>query len=94
MKLTLKSRSTQWRLAAGQLLSTVPLLLMSWGAFAANLEEGAAAQPVEVVSIWFVALFLILFFGMIIGYFAYVWWSQKNKKQAGNSPNPELHRGA
>ena len=94
MKLTLQSRSAQWLLAARQLVSAVPLLLMSYAAFAANLEEGAAAQPVETVSVWFVALFLILFFGMIIGYFAYLWWSEKNKKQRGNSPNPELHRGA
>ena len=94
MKLTLKSQSAQWLLAAGQALSAVPLLLMSCWAFAANLEEGAAAQPVETVSIWFVALFLILFFGMIIGYFAYLWWLEKNKKQRGNGPNTELHRGA
>ena len=93
MKLPLQSHTAPWRPAAGQLLSAVSLLLMSWGALAANLEENAAAQPVEVVSVWYVALFLILFFGMIIRYFAYLWWADKNKKQSGNSRKPELNRG-
>ena len=84
MKPTLKSHTPQWLLAARQLLSTVPLFLMSCAALAANLEEGASTPPVEVVSVWFVALFLVLFFGMIIGFFVYLWWNDKNRKQGGS----------
>jgi hypothetical protein len=84
MKLTLKSYSTQWLLGAGQLLSAVPLLLMSCLALAANLEEAAGAPPVQTVSLVYVALFLVLFFGMIIGFFVYLahtWRNEKDKKQ-------------
>jgi hypothetical protein len=79
MKLTLKSDATQWLLTAGRLLSAVPLLLMSCGAFAANLEDVANA-PTELVSVWYVALFGVLFVGMIVGFFAYLWWIEKKKK--------------
>ena len=64
-----------------KLISAVPLLLMSCWALAANLEEAAGAPPTEMVSVWYVVLFCLLFFGMIVGFFAYLWWNEKNKKQ-------------
>ena len=82
MKLTLKSHTAQWLLAAGrEQLSAVPLLLMPCWALAASLEEASGAPPTELVSVWYVALFLVLFFGMIVGFFAYLWWIEKNKKR-------------
>ena len=63
-----------------KLLSAIPLFLMSCWALAANLDEAAGAPPAEPVSMVYVVLFLVLFFGMIGGFFAYIWWNEKNKK--------------
>jgi heme/copper-type cytochrome/quinol oxidase subunit 2 len=84
MKLTLKAHPAQWLQAAGRLFSALPLLLMSCWAFAANLEDAAAAAPVPTVSLVYVVLFAVLFFGIIGGFFAYLvytWRNEKDKKQ-------------
>lgn len=63
----------------------VPFLMSCW-AFAASKEmEGAAEAPAEMVDVIYVVVFGILFIGMIVGFFAYFWWveSQKKKKGAG-----------
>ena len=82
MKHTLKSHTAQRLLAAGQLFSAVSLLLMSCWTLAANLEETAGA-PVQTVPLVYVALFVFLFFGVIIGFFVYLahtWRKEENKK--------------
>jgi len=62
-----------------KMLTAISLLPVSCWAWAAGMEDAASAQPVEVVSGWYVALFLLLFFGMIVGFFAYLWWNEKRK---------------
>ena len=68
-----------------KLFSAVPLFLMSGLAFAAtkDLENAASAPPAEPVSMVYVVLFLALFVAMIVGFFAYMWWADRNKKQGG-----------
>ena len=48
--------------------------------------------PVERASGVTVLVFVVLFIGGIVGYFAYVWWSTKKDKaaadQAGATPPP------
>ena len=67
-----------------KLFSAIPFLLMSCWALAAKLEEGAASAPAETVSLVYVALFLILFIGMIVGFFIYMWYLEKQKKAKGD----------
>ena len=84
MNPTLKSQATQW-LRAAQLLSAVSPFLMSCRALAANLEE-AGAPPVQGVPLVYVALFLVLFLGSIIGFFVYLahtWRKDEEKKKQG-----------
>lgn len=61
------------------LLSTASLFLTSCWALAANVEEAANAPPVPTVSVVYVVLFVILFLGLIIGFFGYLWWNDKRK---------------
>lgn len=62
-------------------LSAVVLFLMSWPTFAATKEmEGAAGAPAETVDVIYVVIFGIIFIGAIIGFFVYLWWTDKNKK--------------
>jgi ABC-type uncharacterized transport system permease subunit len=57
----------------------LPILLLfpSWLVHA--LEEGAAAAASEPVDMVYVVLFGILFFGMIAGFFVYLWWQEKHR---------------
>ena len=61
-------------------IAAVPLYLASGLALAANLDEAANAPAVEAVPTVYVVLFLILFFGMIIGFFGWMWWNEKHRK--------------
>lgn len=61
-------------------LPALPLLFASWLAHA--LEEGASAPTAEPVSMVYVVLFGLLFFGMIVGFFVYLWWRERRP----NSP--------
>jgi|RhiMethySRZTD1v2_1073278.scaffolds.fasta_scaffold1005276_2 hypothetical protein len=65
-------------------LSAVPLFLMASQVLAAAGEDAANAPPQEPVSMIYVVLFLIAFFGMIIGFLGYMWWADKQKKAKGN----------
>jgi hypothetical protein len=85
MKRIIHSRTSQWLPGAGRLSSAVPLLVMSCWALAANLED-AGAPPVQGVPLVYVVLFLILFFGTIIGFFVYLahtWRKDEEKKKQG-----------
>jgi len=62
-----------------KLITAVSLYLASGVALAANLDE-AANVPAETVSTVYVVLFAILFFGMIIGFFGWMWWNEKHRK--------------
>ena len=66
-----------------KLLSTAVLALMYSWAFAATKEiESGANAPVEQVDDVYVILFALLFFGLIIGYFVYLFWGGSKKKKA------------
>ena len=64
-----------------KLLSTAVLSLMYSWAFAASKEiEGTATPPVDQVDDVYVILFVLLFFGLIVGYFIYLFWGNRKKK--------------
>jgi len=61
----------------------LPLLafLQSFPALAAMGDEGgAAAAPVDTVGTIYIVLFGIIFIGMIVGFFIYLWMSDDKKK--------------
>jgi hypothetical protein len=62
---------------------------MTFLALAANMEETANAPPVETVPLMYVVLFVVLFLGLVIGFFAYLYWNEKRKtpdQQSGPGP--------
>jgi len=63
-----------------KLISAVPLFLMTCCAFAASMEDAANAPLQEGVPLVYVALFLILFLGSIVGFFVYMWYLESRKK--------------
>lgn len=65
-----------------KLLSTVVLFLMSCPALlaATNEIESGANAPVETVDMIYVVLFGVIFIGMIVGFFVYLWWTDKKQK--------------
>ncbi len=62
-----------------KLLSLSLFLMMPLTVLAAAQEEAVHA-PSETVSMVYVVVFAILFFGMIVGFFVYLWWNEKHKK--------------
>jgi hypothetical protein len=63
-----------------KLISAVPLFLMTCCALAASMEDAANAPLQEGVPVVYVALFLILFVGSIVGFFIYMWYLENKKK--------------
>lgn len=63
-----------------KLLSAVMLFLMSSPLFAAAKEMEAASPPSETVDLVWVVVFGVIFVGMIIGFFVYLWHTEKNRK--------------
>lgn len=59
-------------------LPSIFLFLLSCPLLAAVREEPAQA-PVETVSMVYVVIFGILFVGMIVGFFIYLWMSDKGE---------------
>ena len=57
-----------------KILSSIPMFLLSALAFAAKDPEAANA-PVETVGTIYIVIFGILFVGMIVGFFIYLWMS-------------------
>ncbi len=44
-------------------------------------DEGAnSIPPAETVSVVWVAIFGILFMGMIVGFFVYLWWKERHRQ--------------
>ena len=62
-----------------KLLSAIVLCLASSPLLAA-LKEMEAAAPVETVDTIWIVVFVVLFFGSIIGFFLYLWRSDKKGK--------------
>jgi hypothetical protein len=54
---------------------------MSCGVFAADMDSVANA-PTELVDVMYVVIFGILFVGMIVGFFLYMWYIERKKKKA------------
>jgi protein-S-isoprenylcysteine O-methyltransferase Ste14 len=63
-----------------KLLSAVTLFLMSSSLFAAAKEMGAEIPPSETVDMVWVIVFGVVFVGMIIGFFIYLWHTEKSRK--------------
>ncbi len=63
-----------------KLLSTVVFFLTSFPVLAATEGMSKADAPSATVDMVYVVIFGIIFIGMIVGFFAYLWWSDKDKK--------------
>jgi hypothetical protein len=78
-----RQRSSLRRQARGdfmrKLLSTVSLFLMSCWAYAASKEIEGANAPVETVDMIYVVLFAVLFLGLIVGFFVWMWLANRKK---------------
>jgi hypothetical protein len=57
---------------------TVLSLLAAAAAYAQ--DEAASSAPPETVSIIYVALFGLVFIGMIVGFFVYLFWRERDVK--------------
>jgi len=65
-----------------KLLSTVLFFLMSFPALAAvNEAEGANAAPVPTVDMIYVVIFGVIFIGMIVGFFFYLYTKKDDTDQ-------------
>ena len=63
-----------------KVLSAAVLLLLSLPLLAATKELDGANAPVQTVDMIYVVIFGILFIGGIVGFFVYLWWSDRDKK--------------
>ena len=61
------------------LLSAIIGLLTAMPALAQR-EDAANTAPPETVSVVYVALFGVIFIGMIVGFFVYLWWGERKEK--------------
>ena len=62
-----------------KLTTAVALYLASGVALAVNLDEGGNVAVVDTVPTIYVVLFGILFIGMIVGFFGWMWWNEKHR---------------
>ena len=62
--------------------NTLPFAITSLLATASVFaqDEAANSAPPETVPLIYVALFALIFFGMIGGFFAYMWWREREVK--------------
>ena len=63
-----------------KLLSAVMLFLMSSPLFAAAREMEAEIPPSETVGLVWVIVFGVIFVGMIVAFFVYLWHTEKHRK--------------
>ena len=75
------SRESAEETFMNKLTTAVALYLASGVALAVNLDEGGNVPMVDTVPMVYVVLFALLFFGMIIGFFLWMW---RNEKHRGN----------
>lgn len=64
---------------AKALYSLFPLLI----AASAYAQSTGAETPAEKANPLTIAIFLFLFVGGCVGYFAYIWWEKKKSRQQG-----------
>jgi hypothetical protein len=64
-----------------KLLSTVLLFLMSFPVLAAVGEEGGASAPAPTVDMIYVVIFGVIFVGMIVGFFVYLYTKKDDTDQ-------------
>lgn len=62
-------------------LNAITLFLMSSSLLAAAKEMDAATAPSETVGMIWVILFIVLFVGSIVGFFVYLWHTERNRKR-------------
>jgi len=62
-----------------RLLAGILMYLLSSPLLAVVMEEGAASAPAETVSLVWVAVFAVIFFGMIAYFFWYLWYCEKKR---------------
>lgn len=60
-------------------LSPIAFFLAACAAYAQD-EKGAGIPPSDTVSLTWVVVFLVLFVGSIVGFFFYLWWRERNRK--------------
>ncbi len=65
-----------------KLVSALTLFLVPFLAYAAVHEEAAPPPPPDT-SPWAMIIFLLLFVGMIVGFFIYMWVKDRNRKREG-----------
>jgi heme/copper-type cytochrome/quinol oxidase subunit 2 len=63
-----------------QLMSAVTMFLVSCWAFAATKEMEGASAPVETVDTIYIVLFVVVFIAMIVGFFVYLFMTDKSEK--------------
>ena len=69
---------------AYQWLSTfVAMLFPAWLA----AQEMAPEKPAETVNLVYVAIFGVIFVGMIVGFFIYLWLNERKQKKSDDSKN-------
>ena len=61
-----------------QLLSAICALIVTASAFAVDVKD---APPPETANVIGIALFVIVFVGLCVGFFAYMWWKQKKEDE-------------
>jgi phosphotransferase system glucose/maltose/N-acetylglucosamine-specific IIC component len=61
-------------------LSAVTLFLMSSPLFAAMKEMDAANTPAETVDMLWVVVFGVIFLGSIVGFFVYLFYTDRGNK--------------
>ena len=62
-------------------LASIFLFLLSSPLLAAIREEPAQNAPVDTVSTVYIVIFGVLFVGMIVGFFIYLWMNDKSESQ-------------
>ena len=57
-----------------RLLSAICALMVIASAYAVDVKD---APPPETANVMGIALFAVVFVGLCVGFFAYMWWKQK-----------------
>ena len=62
-----------------KLVSALFLFLVPFLAYAADVHEPAPTPP--DTNPWAMIIFVLFFVGMIVGFFAYMWLKERNRKR-------------
>jgi dipeptide/tripeptide permease len=61
--------------------TAITCLLMTCLAYAQ--DDASSIPPSETVPVLWVVVFGILFVGMIVGFFVYLWWKERGREKNG-----------